>query len=264
MNRFARYINPATVIAFVALVFAISGGAFAATGGGTREAASVAKAKKKAPVGRPGPRGPQGPTGVAGPTGPAGPTGAQGAQGPAGPTGATGAKGEAGAPGAPGEAGKQGPPGTTGFTATLPSKATETGSWAFTAHENAYRENGNGAVAPNHESVSISFPIPLAAGAPGSPVIEGEHVHFLAVGETGASVEGCGNGTAEKPEAEPGNLCVYTRSNAPAIPGAFIFDPALSEGTAGAGATGAYLVIFVETFEGGTAEGYGTWAVTAP
>jgi Collagen triple helix repeat (20 copies) len=255
MSRFARYINPATVIALVALVFAVTGGAFAATGGGARVVAGVAKAKKKAPAGKPGPRGPQGPAGAAGPAGPAGAQGAQGAQGPAGPAGSAGAKGEAGAPGAPGGEGKQGPPGTTGFTATLPSKATETGSWAFIKRES----EGLGSV-----RMPISFPIPLAAGTPGQPVIAEENVHFLAKGEAGTPGAGCGSGTAEKPEAEPGNLCVYTADNAPAIPGEGIFDSGLGEGTGGAGANGAYLVIHVETFAGGSAQGNGTWAVTAP
>src|SRR6188472_2090585 len=82
------------VISVIALVFAMFGGAYAASnssGGG--KATASAKAKK-------GPRGPKGATGPAGPAGPAGPTGAKG------DAGAPGANGTNGAPGTPGAAGK--------------------------------------------------------------------------------------------------------------------------------------------------------------
>jgi hypothetical protein len=104
-----RHLTPSTAIAFVALVFALTGGAFAATGGGGSHAtltASVAKKKSKAPAR--GPAGPKGATGATGPAGPAGPTG------PAGPGGAAGAKGETGAAGAAGKEGPEGKAGTNG------------------------------------------------------------------------------------------------------------------------------------------------------
>lgn len=107
-----RHFSPAMVLAFVALVFAVTGGAFAATGsgggsgGGSSHAtlsASVAKAKKKAPSkGTRGPAGPKGATGATGATGPAGPVGATG------PAGAAGGKGENGAAGGAGEKGSNG------------------------------------------------------------------------------------------------------------------------------------------------------------
>jgi hypothetical protein len=106
-RAFRRHLTPGTAIAFVALVFALTGGAFAATGGGGSHAlltASVAKKKKSKAPAR-GPAGPKGATGAAGPVGPAGPTG------PAGSAGAAGAKGETGAAGA---AGKEGPEGKAG------------------------------------------------------------------------------------------------------------------------------------------------------
>ena len=97
-----KHLNPTTVVAFVALVFAMTGGAFAASGGsggggtGSKTIASVTRgaggnpisttAKSKAkPKTKAGPRGP---------AGPAGKNGATGVTGPAGPAGATGAKGE--------------------------------------------------------------------------------------------------------------------------------------------------------------------------
>jgi hypothetical protein len=76
------------VISVVALVFAMLGGAYAASNGGG-EATVSAKAK----------RGPRGPRGATGPAGPAGPTGAAGARGETGAAGAPGAPGAAGASG---------------------------------------------------------------------------------------------------------------------------------------------------------------------
>jgi hypothetical protein len=116
------HLSPATAIAFLALVFAITGGAFAATGGngggGSSHAtfiASAAKSKSKAKV-KVGPRGP------AGPAGKNGANGANGAAGAQGPQGASGAKGENGTPGTPGEKGTNGADGksvqTSEFTGT--------------------------------------------------------------------------------------------------------------------------------------------------
>jgi hypothetical protein len=168
-HQLGRHMTPATVLAFVALVFAITGGAFAATGGSggnapakataaTGRAASLtaATAKKKKPTSTRGPAGPRGATGATGPAGPAGATGPGGAQGPAGNNGANGGEGKAGANGenvttrAASEAeckekvggtaftvaGKtehvcNGKSGTTGFTETLPAGKTETGTWAY-------------------------------------------------------------------------------------------------------------------------------------
>ncbi len=117
-----RQLNPATAMAFVALVFATTGGAYAvsANGGGSSGRGPGASAsdvsvhavtakKKKASTGKPGPRGPAGPAGAQGPVGP---TGATGSQGPAGPAGAAGPKGENGA------AGSNGTNGTNGTSVT--------------------------------------------------------------------------------------------------------------------------------------------------
>jgi hypothetical protein len=89
-------LSPALVISVIALVFAMTGGAWAVT----QHSAHQSKAKK-------GKRGPKGAPGAAG------------AQGP---------KGEPGAAGARGEEGKEGSPWTAG--GTLPSGKTETGAWA--------------------------------------------------------------------------------------------------------------------------------------
>ncbi len=115
MNRLKKHINPATILALAALVFAITGGAYAASGGSgngggnsagnaSHATAYVAKAKKKAktPAGKPGPRGPEGKQG------PAGTPGAKGETGPTGPAGSAGAKGENGAAGSNGTNGTNG------------------------------------------------------------------------------------------------------------------------------------------------------------
>src|ERR1700729_4312957 len=71
-------------ISVIALVFAMFGGAYAASNSASGgKATASAKAKK-------GPRGPKGATGPAGPAGPQGPAGPAGAQGPAGAAGKDG------------------------------------------------------------------------------------------------------------------------------------------------------------------------------
>lgn len=108
-----RNINPATILALVALVFAATGGAYAATsgsgGGGVSHVtlSASAAAKKAKPKSTRGPAGPKGATGATGATGPAG---------PAGPAGAAGAKGETGPAGTvtPGTDGTNGTPGANG------------------------------------------------------------------------------------------------------------------------------------------------------
>ena len=102
-QRVRKHINPATILALVTLVFAITGGAFAATRGSSHATliATTAKAKAKAKT-KAGPRGPAGKNGAAGPAGPTGPTGPTG---PAG-LGGTGPQGPAGSAGPAGPAGE--------------------------------------------------------------------------------------------------------------------------------------------------------------
>ena len=234
LQRARKHINPATILAFVALIFALTGGAFAATGGGGGShatlTASVAKKKSKAPA-----RGPAGPKGA---------TGATGTAGPAGPAGAAGAKGENGAAGSNGTDGKEGEKGTNGTNGTKGrgvtsetlspgdancpaggSKFTASGSetYACTGAEGKEGKEGKeGVIHPGTKlppeatetgtwSVSanasgiwytpISFPIPLA-----EPVESPECAHKIPGPECHAPVvlvlvqEG-------KIGAEPGELC---------------------------------------------------------
>jgi hypothetical protein len=120
-QKLRNHLSYANVAATMALVFALTGGAVAATshsGGGSPSKATASvtpvatvAAKKKSKVPARGPAGPKGATGAAGPAGAAGPVGATGPgglQGPAGTngtngTGTQGEKGEKGEAGAAGE-----------------------------------------------------------------------------------------------------------------------------------------------------------------
>jgi Collagen triple helix repeat (20 copies) len=95
-----QFSTGALILSVVALVFALMGGAYAASHAQNKK--SVVK------------RGPRGPKGAAGATGPAGPTGPQGPAGAKGDKGDKGANGEPGSPGSPGASGAPGAPGDPG------------------------------------------------------------------------------------------------------------------------------------------------------
>jgi hypothetical protein len=126
LNAIRRNLSVPTAIAVVALVFAMTGGAFAA-----KDYAGSATASKKA---KRGPRGPQGKQGI---------QGLQGPQGERGPTGPQGPKGDKGDTGDPWTAG--------GF---LPSGASLGGTWIAGVGPELFA--GKGAAA-----ASISFGIPV-------------------------------------------------------------------------------------------------------
>lgn len=248
-----KHLSPATVVAFMALVFAMTGGAFAASsgsGGGnppakatastTLATATAAKAKPKTKAGPRGPAGPAGKNGTNGVNGAPGATGPAGAKGENGPVGAPGAEGKEGKAGINGTNGKNG---TTGFTKTLPSGETETGSWS------AHPAEGAEAYVP------ISFNIPLGTE------IDPAKVYIVSLEEqkNKTAPTAC-SGTAEAPTAEAGGMCVYVgenyeghmRLNTVIKPYGFLL--------AGVGKTGGSLVV---TGEQAPAVAYGTWAVTA-
>jgi Collagen triple helix repeat (20 copies) len=289
-----KHLTPSTLIAFVALVFALTGGAFAASshnGSGSNPTASaggragasnsllatVAKAKAKTKAGPRGPAGPKGATGATGPAGPAGPAGATGpagSQGPAGANGTNGSNGEAGKEGKQGEAGNEGSPWTD--NGTLPAGSTETGTWMVSVSR-ATKEEIEGEVPPDfgNEEVGISFPIPLSA-EPTPHYIETKEV------EEEKLPDGC-KGTAIKPEAEPGNLCVFATLPVSAThlepetlqgisSGSGFVNPAFYlniskgkfEGHREAGASPYGTVLVLTSTETRISENYalGTWAVT--
>lgn len=101
-SMWQKHFNATTIVAITALVFAMTGGAFAITNhhkGDSHAIASIAKKKKsKAKVLR-GPRGPKGETGPAGPQGPEGKAGLNGKDGTNGTNGKDGLDGKDGANG---------------------------------------------------------------------------------------------------------------------------------------------------------------------
>lgn len=277
-------------IAVFALVFAMLGGAYAASDSGGGASAS-AKAKK-------GPRGPRGKQGPAGPAGAVGPAGAKGDTGATGQAGTPGAPGTPGTPGAPGKSvkvtqldpgaqeeceetggalledevapptvieicngeegkeGKEGSPWTAG--GKLPPGATETGTWAFDSSSDSAKI-----------FVPISFPIPLA-----QEEVAAARVHFQNLPTPAAFEQACPAGEFgwASPTAKPGEICVYHIS----VEGEFAEPAALSNASfssinppfskfpeaAGAGPMGAMLVFDFTGDPGESATGFGTWAVT--
>lgn len=229
------------VIAVIALVFAMIGGAYAASSeSGKATASAKAKRGPRGPRGKTGPPGPQGPAGPAGSPGPAGLKGAggadgpKGATGPQGPQGSQGPAGATGATGADGATGASGATGFSGFTETLPSGKTETGYWAL---EPMTKEGGQALSA-------LSYPIPLAA-----PIQQSSNLHYLKAGE--GPTQEC-PGSANNPQAAPGQLCIYALNESGLTTA--IVGP---QSTAG----GLLIGIFEEVNEPGA---FGSFAVTAP
>ena len=114
-----RHLTYANVAATLALVFAMSGGALAATHYVITSTKQIKPSVLKELKGKAGVTGPAGATGPGGANGQAG---AAGPQGPGGATGPGGGAGPTGAPGATGAAGPPGPPGPPGLKANQVKK----------------------------------------------------------------------------------------------------------------------------------------------
>jgi Collagen triple helix repeat (20 copies) len=188
--------------------------------------------------GAPGTAGATGPTGPTGATGPAG-TGTTGATGPTGPkgdtgepgpaggqTGPTGPTGNTGAPGTTGPAGATGPTCSTGATGptgpTGPSGAGGltypiTGVWSVNGEEG----NDAGAI-PLHVSISYLQKIEPAPTLdyikPGGTVgvamntETGEGGPLTNATQVAAKCGVSGSGAVSAPSAQPGNLCVFAKT----------------------------------------------------
>jgi hypothetical protein len=240
------------VISVMALVFAMFGGAYAASNSSdSGKATASAKAKK-------GPRGPRGATGPAGPQGPAGPAGPAGPKGDAGAPGAgvTSVKlnpgnancaeggsefkvgagsptfacnGEEGLQGSQGAQGKEGSPWVVG---KAPSGVIMKGTWSIPPY--AAAAAGEELFLPLSTGVPVTGPL-FAQFAP-------------------EAFAGC-TGTAENPTAtSPGTVCLYPAELTNIEPE--LFGPAAKLGTSGGGA-----VVSLTTLAAGTAKGYGSWAL---
>ena len=275
----------ANVVATFALVFAMSGGALAATHYLITSTKQIKPSVLASLKGKAGANGAQGAAGAQGPAGPAGAAGAKGENGAAGANGKEGANGASvtstplgvgnehckeggdefvaasGASyacnGKAGKEGKEGSPWTAG--GTLPPEKTETGSWAVgnVTHSQGYLE-----------FVALSFPIML------KEPLEASHVHIIEIAEDGSSFTGnergtgkppteCGTpaGTDAEPKASPGNLCVYEAVSKDILLEGII-RPTYNPGhgyEAGTSTTGALMRAFPEEEEG---YAFGTWAVT--
>lgn len=239
-SRIRRHCNFTTFVAFIALLFAMSGGAYAAQRYLITSTKQISPAVLKALKGG---KGPAGANGAPGNPGAQGAQGSQGPQGPKGETGAGGAKGETGQTGEQGAEGERGPAGATGATgakgapwtpnSTLPQGATETGAWY--AHPPAEHEE---------QAVSISFPIQLAGA--------------LDENHTVVAPNAACPGSAEEPKAQAGFLCIYPGLDVHANIGEIKkIGPG---GESGASTAGAYF--FVES-TGVVSLATGSWAVTA-
>jgi hypothetical protein len=251
LAKIRKRITYTNVAMTMALVLAMSGGAYAAGKIIITSTKQISPSVIKKLAGKTGAKGAAGPQGPSGPAGPAGPAGPQGTNG-------TGSKGEQGIQGIQGEKGEKGPKGVPGNPwvagGVLPEGATETGGWAVGVGE---AKNVN---SPNAERTAISFSIPL------EKELGNTDVESLTVGEKTANCPG----TVGKPEAKSGFLCVYTgASSEMALPspiilkldgGAHPIEEFLNEKT-GASSAGAILT-------DGAEEPYvapfanGSWAVT--
>lgn len=267
-----KQVNASTALAVVALLFAMTGGAFAVTGGGGSPRAVAAK--KKAKVVR-GPRGPEGKQGKEGKQGPAGPEGKEGKEGKQGLQGLEGKEGKEGKQGIPGKEGKEGASGKgvtlgaasgcgegiQGITVevegsgspqevcdgqpgpiahVLPVGATETGSFYF-----HFGESETAQLITVVDGMSL--PIQLEEKIP-----FGEKIETV---QDGSPTEHC-KGSFEHPQAASKFACFYSANSLVKI-----VVPFPGQGVPGVGPAGAPR-IGVEVEPSGEGEAYVSWAVT--
>ncbi len=261
ISRMRQQLGPAGfAVAVIALVAALAGGAYAASGGLTgKQKKEVEKISKKF-AGKPGANGTNGKDGAAGANGK---DGAPGVNGTNGAPGANGKSVEIGTATTEcpvvggvtvqveGEAstkkkvcnGKEGSPWTA--EGTLPSGATETGTWFITVDASEYGFS------------PISFPIPLAE--------EDAEKIVPKFWKSTAPVGEC-PGNVHEPKAEPGFLCIYGAVTVFPAGGPVVLPPDTTEPEGAAdenkiGTSGALLA-----YQGAEVglQRYGSFAVTAP
>lgn len=287
LSAIRRRMTYANVAVTLALLFAMSGGAYAASRYVVTSTKQIKPSVLKQLQGKAGANGAQGPSGPAGPQGPAG------AQGPAGSNGTNGANGANGQSvtsaefgGSKGKCKAGGSEfkavsGTTfacnGEAAgggelpeTLPAGRTLKGYWAATGYgEAGYPHPGTGFV---RTAVSYAFPV---------EGLNQETIHYISEEfwqekeveeEMESSIThqvekvtvklkdpaGC-SGTAEDPGAEPGNLCVFeiSESNITSTLPPFV------EATQPGSQHQSGFLIKALTAAKGPAALEGSWAVTA-
>jgi hypothetical protein len=265
------------IVAVVALVAALGGGAYAATGGGTDQGKAKASASKKGPRGPRGPKGPAGPAGAPGPAGPAGAKGDNGAAGANGTNGSAGANGQSVAVSTVPLAGEEGKcVGTGGSKFTVGA----TNAYACNGEEGAQGNNGNNGspwvvgTAPTgallkgtwsiqqYEAAAEGeiIPVPIATGVPIAGQIATSYVVPAGAPADPNRPLGC-TGTADAPTAElaPNQgltvLCVYVKEATNLNSG---FTPVGLNSSGGGG------VLQTKSAGAGAVSAYGTWALQAP
>jgi Collagen triple helix repeat (20 copies) len=195
-SRIRKRLTYANVAMTLALVFAMSGGAYAAGKYLITSTKQISPKVLTALKGKNGKNGTNGTNGAQGPVGEKGPAGTNGTNGVNGGPGTPGSPGAKGATGATGPIGTTGPTGATGPQGPLQKGATETGAWSVPISMSS-------ASGQFRASNPISFTLPLAAVPTAT---------FIAVG--GPVVAPC-SGSVEEPGAEPSvaggkpNLCVF-------------------------------------------------------
>jgi Collagen triple helix repeat (20 copies) len=242
----------------VALVFAMSGGAYAAGKYLITSTKQISPKVLKSLQGKAGKAGAPGAQGPAGPAGPQGPVGAKGENGVAGSNGTNGTSvtsaeskakiGPCKEGGSEFKAGStttyacNGEKGQSGAGGNLPSGKTEIGAWAASPAEN------------QAQFVSLTFASPLE-----SELNTGHAIVVTQEEVTNKTAPAQCPGTVEEPKATAGNLCVYVGVDVVE----HVKVEAVEKDTAfenGAGKNGAVLYT-VGT--GNPSGAWGTWAVTA-
>lgn len=260
-SRIRTRITYANVVMMLALMFAMGGGAYAASKVIITSTKQISPKVLKALKGQAGRAGAQGAAGPQGPEGKAGAVGKDGSNGTNGTSGTNGTNGssvtsvtltaknahcaEGGSEFIASESKKtyacNGSPWTAG--GTLPEGATETGTWAVESTASATEEL---------RAATISFPIRLAAGANGP--------NFM-LAKQATDLEHC-EGDLNKPEAKHGQLCVFEGESLIIHLGGLEYAKAAvnPNGELGVANTGAQLVF--TTTQTGRVSAEGTWAVT--
>lgn len=264
------------IVAILALIAALGGGAYAAGGGFTgkqkKEVKKLTKAEAKKWAAKFAKAGPAGAPGVPGKDGAPGEKGQQGEKGEKGEKGETGEKGEKGEQG---EQGKQGEKGDSGESVNIvpltagdpncPAGGAKFTNLTGTAFACSGAEGGGGGFPETLPSgrtmqgywqvagekgflffgvyalATITFPLPLESVP--------DEVYALHMSPSEDEKDKCPGGFAN-PQAEPGVLCLYVVNSSVENPQ--VENPSEAVTPFGAG------VMF-----GKTVEAWGSWAVTA-